>query len=62
MGVWKTILYACPDCGQNWSQYQGTMTYLMEMASKINKLTGIESGENKGPFAIRFEISGEKKP
>jgi hypothetical protein len=33
MGVWKTVLDACPDCGCNWSQFATTMKYLANMAT-----------------------------
>jgi DNA-directed RNA polymerase subunit RPC12/RpoP len=44
MGVWRSHLYACPDCGENWSQYTGTMSYLMDMASKnlLKKVPGCD--------------------
>lgn len=61
MGVWKTLLYTCPDCGSDWSQFAGTMKYLANMATQLPKFTPPPEGE-KWPFTIRFEINAEKKP
>jgi hypothetical protein len=60
MGIWKSILYSCPDCGSNWSEFHGTMKYLANLASQLPKFMPPD-GE-KWPFTIRFEISTDKKP
>jgi hypothetical protein len=60
MTVWKSILYMCPDCGSDWSQFAGTMKYLANMASQLPKFTPPIDGE-KWPFTIRFEIAQEKE-
>ena len=57
MGVWRSLLYACPDCGSNWSQFDATMKYLAGMASQLPKLMGPQRGADKWPFAVRFEIA-----
>lgn len=59
MGIWKTVLDACPDCGSNWSQFGGTMKYLANMASQLPKLSPSQT-EDKWPFMIRFEVSTGK--
>ena len=61
MGTWKSMIYACPDCGSNWSQFAGTMKYLANMASQLPKFTPPSEGE-KWPFTLRFEIRSDRKP
>jgi hypothetical protein len=61
MGIWRSTLLACPDCGENWSVHQQTMSYLMNLASQLIRLDPPEGCAEVAPFTVRFEISADKK-
>jgi len=61
VGVWQFPLAACPECGENWIHYRGTMDVLRSMASQIAKYAEIDVLKNGAPFVVRFEVAQQSQ-
>lgn len=61
MGAQQSSLPACPECGNRWANWRGTLEFFTKMVSQIPKAAVIDQDES-APVIVRFEIDTSKKP